>query len=71
MSGNLKLKLPPLKTTGKVKQEVGAVEPVVMGFTGECRVIESVSSIVEITFSHSSFSMLKDTDRNLTYIEAS
>ena len=67
MSGNLKVKLPPLRSTAKVS----TVEPVVMGFTGECRVIESISSIIEISVSHSTFTMLKDTDLKMTYIEAS
>ena len=69
MKGNLKVKLPPLKRD--VKAPVRAAEPEVMGFTGECRVIESVSSIVEISVSHSTFTMLKNSDKQMTYIEAS
>ena len=66
VSGNLKVKLPPLKSTGKVSQV-----PSVIGFIGECRVIESVPSIVEISVSHSTFTMTKDSNRKMTYIEAS
>ena len=68
--GTLKVNLPPLRNGGKVSQ-VGVVEPVVMGFTGECQTIESISSIVEISFSHSTFTILKDGGKKITYIEAS
>ena len=69
VKGNLKVKLPPLRREGKVP--VRAAEPEVMGFTGECRVIESLSSIVEISVSHSTFTMLKNSEKQMTYIEAS
>ena len=68
--GTLKVNLPPLRSTDKVSQ-VGVVEPVVMGFTGECRTIESISSIIEISLSHSTFTILKDGDKKMTYVEAS
>ena len=66
VKGNLKVKLPPLRREGKVP-----AEPEVMGFTGECRVIESLSSIVEISVSHSTFTMLKNSEKRMTYVEAS
>ena len=65
MSGNLKVKLPPLKSIGSVFQ------PSVIGFIGEGRVIESVPSIVEISISHSTFTMMKDEDKKITFVEAS
>ena len=69
MRGNLRLKLPQLTSDGRM--DVRAVEPEVLGFTGECQVIESLSSIVEISFSHSTFTMLKNSEMKVTYIEAS
>ena len=69
VKGNLKVKLPPLGREGKVPMR--AAEPEVMGFTGECQVIESLSSIVEISVSHSTFTMLKNSEKQMTYIEAS
>ena len=63
------MKLPQLTSDGRV--DVRAVEPEVLGFTGECQVIESLSSIVEISFSHSTFTMLKNSEMKVTYIEAS
>ena len=69
MRGNLKVKLPPLRSDGRV--DVRVVEPEVIGFTGECQVIESLSSIVEVSFSHSTFTMLKNSEKKMTYIEAS
>ena len=64
------MKLPPLRSAGGA-HILSAVEPEVLGFTGECRVIESLSSIVEISVSHSTFIMLKNTEKKMTYIEAS
>ena len=69
MRGNLRVKLPPSTSDGRV--DVRAVEPEVIGFTGEGRVIESVSSIVEISFSHSTFLKVQNSERKITYIEAS
>ena len=63
MSGNLKVKLP--------QANGDQTEPSVVGFVGECHVIDSTSSILEVSVSHSTFTMKKDADHKITYIEAS
>ena len=67
VSGNLKVKLPPLRSTGK--GEIELVEPSVLGFIGECHLIESNSSILEISITHSTFTMMKDLDSKMISVE--
>ena len=71
ISGNLKVMPPPAKTGDTADEQVEFVEPSVVGFVGECHVIESVPSILQISFSHSTFVMLKNDKHQMTYIEAS
>ena len=68
MSGNLRLKL----LLQKKESTVGGVEvePEVLGFTGECCVMDPVSSIVEI-FSQCTFMMIKDGNKKMTFVETS
>ena len=51
VSGNLKVKIPPLKKD----QLFEVVEPSVVGFIGECCLIKSSASILEIAIPHSTF----------------
>ena len=63
--------MPPLSKTSETDDQVEFVEPSVAGFVGECHVIESVPPILQVSFSHSTFTMLKDGEHQITYIEAS
>ena len=58
--GNLKVKLSPEKTTSSGIIEVS--EPLVVGFVGECHIIESVPSIVEISVPCSFFVVTRSVD---------
>ena len=60
MRGNLKVKLSLSNITTKGSLEF--VEPSVIGFIGECRVVESVASILEISVPHSSFIITRSLD---------
>ena len=67
MCGNLKVQLSPSKTTSSGQ----FVEPSVIGFIGECRVVESVASILEISTPHSSFIVTRTLDmKKVLSIEA-
>ena len=68
VNGNLKVRLPPSKHFGKC--EVELVEPSVIGFIGECRLIESASSILELSIPHSTFTMTKSLDMKIISVEA-
>ena len=68
VNGNLKVKLPPSKNAGK--REVEFVEPSALGFIGECRLIESASSILELSVPHSTFTMTKTLDMKIISVEA-
>ena len=58
--GNLKVKLSPEKTTSSGVMEVS--EPLVVGFVGECHIIESVPSILEFSVPCSSFVVTRSAD---------
>ena len=58
--GNLKVQLSPSKTTSSGQLEF--VEPSMIGFIGECRVVESVASILEISIPHSTYTMTRTPD---------
>ena len=67
--GNLKVQLSPSKTTSSGQLEF--VEPSVVGFIGECRVVESVTSILEISIPHSTFTVVRTLDmKKIISIEA-
>ena len=70
MSGNLRLKL-PLQGKGIAIGGVEVLEPEVLGFTGECHVVDPVSSIVEISMSQHTFTMKKDSNKKMTFVETS
>ena len=70
MQGNLKVQLSPSKISSSGKLEF--VEPKVVGFIGECRVVESVASILEISIPHSTFTMTRTYDlEKIISVEAS
>ena len=58
--GNLKVRLSPQTSTESGVMEVH--EPLVIGFVGECHVIDSVPSIVEISVPCSSFIITRSAD---------
>ena len=68
VNGNLKVRLPPSKNFGK--HDVELVEPSVIGFVGECRLIESASSIIELSVPHSTFTMTKSLDMKIISVES-
>lgn len=68
VNGNLKVRLPPSKDFGK--RDVVAVEPSAIGFIGECRLIESASSILELSVPHSTFTMTKSLDMKIISVES-
>lgn len=68
VNGNLKVRLPPSKDFGKPNIEL--VEPSVIGFVGECRLIESASSIIELSVPHSTFTMTKSLDMKIISVES-
>ena len=53
MRGNLKVQLSPPQSTSSGQLEF--VEPAVVGFIGECRVVESIASILEISTPYSTY----------------
>ena len=68
--GNLKVKLSPVKSCADGVMEF--VEPSAVGFIGECRVVESVPSILEISVPCSSFIVARTPDlKKVISIEAS
>ena len=68
--GNLKVKLSPSNITTKGALEF--VEPSVVGFIGECRVVEMAASILEISIPHSSFIITRSLDlQRVISVEAS
>lgn len=68
--GNLKVKLSSSNIT--TNRELEFVEPSVIGFIGECRVIETAASILEISIPHSSFIITRSLDlQKVTSVEAS
>ena len=62
--GNLKVQLSPSKTTNSGQLEF--IEPMVLGFIGECCVVESVASILEISIPHSTFTVTRTLDMKKT-----
>ena len=66
VSGNLKVKIPPLKNDHLVE----VVEPSVVGFIGECHLIKSSASILEISIPHSTFTSTVTLDFQPISIEA-
>ena len=69
MCGNLKVQLSPSKINSSGQLEF--VEPAVVGFVGECRVVESVASILEISIPHSTYTMTRTPDmKRIISIEA-
>ena len=70
MQGNLKVQLSPSKTSSSGELEF--IEPKVIGFIGECHVVESVASILEISTPHSTFTVTHTHDlEKVISIEAS
>ena len=70
MQGNLKVLLSPSKISSSGELEF--VEPKVVGFIGECRVVESVASILEISIPHSTYTMTRSHDlKKIISVEAS
>ena len=54
------------------KEALEFVEPSVVGFVGECRVVESAASILEISVPHSSFIITRSLDmKRVISVEAS
>ena len=58
--GNLKLRLSISKNIADGSVEF--VEPSVIGFVGECHVVEYVSSILEVSIPHSTFTLTRSLD---------
>ena len=54
ITGSLKVKLPPVQHTGK-NSMIETIQPSVEGFVGECRVIKSAASIIELALPHAMF----------------
>lgn len=54
ISGNLRVRLPPGPLT---VGEIDGLQPEVLGFSGECHIIEFSSSIVEISASYTTFTI--------------
>ena len=67
INGNLKVKLPPLK---KTRVRVEAVEPVVMGFVGECHVVLSATSVLELSLPHITFTSIFSLDFKTVCVES-
>lgn len=69
VSGNLKLKLhsSTCDATGKVK----VIEPEVLGFIGQCDVIDPVSFVVEISVARSMFTIVKDSENKIIFVDDS
>ena len=68
--GNLKVKLSPSNIATKGALEF--VEPSVVGFIGECCVVETAASILEIFVPHSSFIITRSLDmQKVISVEAS
>ena len=68
--GNLKVKLSPVKSCADGVMEF--VEPSAVGFIGECRVVESVPSILEISVPCSSFVITRSLDmKKIISVDAS
>ena len=60
MCGTLKVQLSPSKTTSTGQLEF--VEPSVIGFIGECHIVESAASILEISIPYSTFTVTRTLD---------
>ena len=58
--GNLRVQLSLSNVT--TKGELEFVEPLVIGFIGECCVVETVASILEISCSYSYFTVFRSHD---------
>ena len=70
MCGTLKVQLSPPKSTSS--GQLKFIEPTVIGFIGECRVVESAVSILEISIPHSTYTMTRTPDlEKIISIEAS
>ena len=54
VSGNLKVKLPPLKSSDGTKKIV-VLEPSVIGFVGECHILKFAQLLLELSLPHSTF----------------
>ena len=67
--GSLKVQLSPSKTTSSGEMEF--IEPSVIGFIGECRVVESVASILEISIPYSTYTVTRTLDlKKIISVEA-
>jgi hypothetical protein len=69
VNGNLKVKLPPLKTPPSCRGEMEFVEPSVVGFIGECHRIDSDCSAMDVVFPLTSFSWTKTLDKKLISVD--
>ena len=70
VSGHLKTLLSPSKTNAVGELEF--VEPSVIGFIGECRVVESIASILEISIPYPTITVIRSLDmKKAISIEAS
>ena len=65
INGNLKVKLPPPRNSVN-----GEVEPSAIGFIGECRLIESAPTILDVSIPHSTFTVTRTLDFKIISIEA-
>ena len=70
VSGNLKVYV-PFQSHMEPKQEGAESEPQVLGFVGECRPIESTSSILEVTIPQSHFTSTVNLEMKIISVEAS
>ena len=72
VNGNLKVKLPPSKTTTSCSSdhELEFVEPSVVGFIGECHRVDSGCSAMDVVLPLTSFSWTRTIDENLISIDA-
>ena len=74
INGNLKVKLPPLKKTRvrveAVEPAVMGFKPAVMGFVGECRVVLSATSVLELSLPCITFTSIYSLDFKAVFIES-
>ena len=71
VNGNLKVKLPPLKTATSCSSdhELEFVQPSVVGFIGECHRVDSGCSAMDVVLPLTSFSWTKTLDKKLISVD--
>ena len=70
VNGNLKVKLPPSKTTTSCGGELEFVDPSVVGFIGECHRVDSGCSAVDVVLPLTTCSWTKTLDKKIISIDA-